>query len=1408
MRSLNPFSNFTSRVNVVLVLCLMAFPPTTAAAATLKAVAVDGDSFDGLTITHIRRATINASGHVAFVARVTGELIDSTNDSAIFIWRGRAAEAVVWEGDPIEGYTLGDLFWTRPVISDGGAVVFSQQAEDGSGGVFVWNGELTRRAIALGTPCPDDENVTNGRIFAPYVAPNGSFTVHLPDCPSEVFTVSTSGDITPTLPSLEGHVLPDGTYCFTTLGGHTWLNDSGDTSVVGQIRLQATGCSGSGQTTLWSVRGGSAELVGEEHTTVFPDSGDGRTLWGLRAFGVSDDGDVLFGNSDNPSGAWLAESGGPRWLLGVGEPIPGYPDLSIQSIVLDPLRAPLIDGNGDVALAVSFSSVSQGVVRYDGSYHVRARTGEPVIGEGAATFDEVPRTMALSRDGRLALSGLVADYEVAGASRLRTGDMVLVEDDTGALRTLVAEGRTYTMGGESVRFNDVQIPVYDTAGCDTSTCGTANRGTTLGGTSVTDSGLVLFEAEMTPEGSDPVRGLFAGSLLEPATVDLVGLEVVQVVQDWNNSITLVAGKPTLVRAHFEAPESTRVQAVLHGTDTLGEALPGSPLPPDNFGGYTYTVTDAEESRDDIGQSLVWDLPASWRTGILEFEVEPDQTGLEFSCLEAAGPAPNNCRVEGYFAEVPDIEVALVGVYGTRADGTPREPSREELLILEDRLRTVLPVQEVDSTMPVLASYPKVYGDAWDVLLKDLLRQRVSDGCANPTTCPRIYYGVLGGRDLGGLSVPRYGVGAGTLPLAGFGLRRPAHEVIHMLGWGHTPFCTAPPTRPDDPDVTETPTSGTTGFPSIYSGQVATIGPVEGDENSIVYGWNARTGEVIHPREHFDLMSYCGVVGHPFPDRHVSRWPAAASYEAVLGSIDDRFGEPEMPAEPGEVLFLGGDVNENGQVEIDPLILLANARPRDIAQDGRFRAILQDAAGNDVAEFPFDLLELVDDALATGETPEPGPIGQFALAFTAPQVFASLIISEDADILGTFSVTENAPTVEVTFPNGGDALTDDSATFRWTAADADDDELTYAVSYSADNGASWQLLATGLSDPSVEVTRSALRGSTTALIRVQASDGLRVAVDTSDSVFTVANNPPVVVALSPASGRLFGANQRMVLEANAFDLEDGERIDDLLAWSSDVDGALATGAHAAVYASDLTPGEHIITVTATDSGGETANQDVSVRVVSEWPDDLADLGVDLVANASAEVGDPIVYEVVLTNHGPELATETSLAIVLADGLNIESTESDLTCAVDGLQVNCPVGDLARHDVALVRVTATADDTGVFSTAATTTTSATDPDAGSNSASFDVVVVEDGQLPGDDSGGDVPDDRASGDGPEADAGDVDDVEGTDLGEAAEPDSSGGGGGGGCCRLAPSGSVATGWFALFLICIIGLTRARQRD
>lgn len=89
-----------------------------------------------------------------------------------------------------------------------------------------------------------------------------------------------------------------------------------------------------------------------------------------------------------------------------------------------------------------------------------------------------------------------------------------------------------------------------------------------------------------------------------------------------------------------------------------------------------------------------------------------------------------------------------------------------------------------------------------------------------------------------------------------------------------------------------------------------------------------------------------------------------------------------------------------------------------------------------------------------------------------------------------------------------------------------------------------------------------------------------------------NQPPEVSITSPAPFAELYYLDPVQLEATATDPEDGDITD--ITWSSDVDGELTPDANGEVQ---LSPGEHVIMATVTDSAGEEASDSIVVNVIA-------------------------------------------------------------------------------------------------------------------------------------------------------------------------------------------------------------------
>ena len=112
-----------------------------------------------------------------------------------------------------------------------------------------------------------------------------------------------------------------------------------------------------------------------------------------------------------------------------------------------------------------------------------------------------------------------------------------------------------------------------------------------------------------------------------------------------------------------------------------------------------------------------------------------------------------------------------------------------------------------------------------------------------------------------------------------------------------------------------------------------------------------------------------------------------------------------------------------------------------------------------------------------------------------------MITKDGSEIASRYVSAHSPEVKVILPTGGGILRD-KFTVRWQASDLDGDHLTYSLLYSTDNGLTWQTVVKNINESEIIIDPAELPGSTKALFRVIATDGINTAIDDSDDTFNV------------------------------------------------------------------------------------------------------------------------------------------------------------------------------------------------------------------------------------------------------------------------------------------------------------------
>jgi hypothetical protein len=202
------------------------------------------------------------------------------------------------------------------------------------------------------------------------------------------------------------------------------------------------------------------------------------------------------------------------------------------------------------------------------------------------------------------------------------------------------------------------------------------------------------------------------------------------------------------------------------------------------------------------------------------------------------------------------------------------------------------------------------------------------------------------------------------------------------------------------------------------------------------------------------------------------------------------------------------------------------------------------------------------------------------------------LTKGITLLDELVLSGRDPVVEVVSPNGGESW-DATHIIEWTANDDDGDPLSFDVLYSADAGATWESLASGVTETRLEVDAAYLEGTDEALVRVVASDGLRSGEDVSDGLFSVAGHAPVVRIISPSDGQGFEPGELIVFTGSAVDREEGVLAEESMSWQIEGMGEIGTGSEASLRIGAA--GTYSATLEAGDSGERIGQDTVVINV---------------------------------------------------------------------------------------------------------------------------------------------------------------------------------------------------------------------
>ncbi|MCE1252974.1 MAG: hypothetical protein LWX83_05430 [Anaerolineae bacterium] len=188
------------------------------------------------------------------------------------------------------------------------------------------------------------------------------------------------------------------------------------------------------------------------------------------------------------------------------------------------------------------------------------------------------------------------------------------------------------------------------------------------------------------------------------------------------------------------------------------------------------------------------------------------------------------------------------------------------------------------------------------------------------------------------------------------------------------------------------------------------------------------------------------------------------------------------------------------------------------------------------------------------------------------------------VIHEVSVSANKPQVSDVSPVQAGQKLDGKYKITWKASDADGDKLSYIVEFNPDINnpeSEWWVLGEDLTQAEGEEDLSQWPGGKHAQFRVTASDGL-LATEALSKEFVVPVKAPEAEIFDPEWGTEYAEGEEILLEGEAYDLQDDWLEDKALVWSSDkVSKPLGYGEELVI---SLPVGTHTITLTAKNSQG--------------------------------------------------------------------------------------------------------------------------------------------------------------------------------------------------------------------------------
>ncbi len=234
-----------------------------------------------------------------------------------------------------------------------------------------------------------------------------------------------------------------------------------------------------------------------------------------------------------------------------------------------------------------------------------------------------------------------------------------------------------------------------------------------------------------------------------------------------------------------------------------------------------------------------------------------------------------------------------------------------------------------------------------------------------------------------------------------------------------------------------------------------------------------------------------------------------------------------------------------------------------------------------------------------ETEDGGNVSFFSFVLPVPYNLTKLVfryenwenLSNPVEAVMVINISKHAPVIEnIVVEDVGE----NEKRISWQAHDIDNDSLVFNVYYFDPEGYKgyWDLIAFETTEREIYWNTSRVSGTTSGIIKVEASDGYNIGT-LEYSPVSIERKAPEIFIISPLNNSAFTHNESIYLDAYALDPEQGSL--ENVTWVSSIDGVLC---HEASCYVNLSNGVHSITAEVCDSDGNYVSDEIVVEVSEE------------------------------------------------------------------------------------------------------------------------------------------------------------------------------------------------------------------